>query len=101
MNSLKKNKCKTRGLAKTRGAEIESTQKCTVTKLAGPKMKIDQKNVHYTLKSYIEKNRLLLKNVHNNQIKEEDSEPIIGSESSFIYCLTPLPFSICRDVHYL
>ena len=55
-------------------------------------MKIDQKNVHYTLKSYIEKNRLLLKNVHYNQIKEEDSEPINGSESSFIYCFTPLPF---------
>jgi len=47
------------------------------------KMKIDQ-NVHYTLKSYIEKNRLLLKNVHYNQIKKEDAETIIVSDFSFL-----------------
>ena len=56
-----------------------------------------RKNVHYPLRSRIEKNRLLLKNVHYNQIKEEDSKPIIGSDSSFIYCLTPLPFSFVGE----
>lgn len=49
-------------------------------------MKIDSKNVHYTLKSNIEKNRLLLKNVHYNQIKEEESKPILDQIPLFIYC---------------